>query len=511
MSLGGINLRLGPGLIIAGNIVGSGELIATTAVGATAGFVLLWLIILGCIIKVFTQVEFGRYTVTRGEAAMVMLNEMPGPRFPRRVSWTIWAWFFMFIFGVAQLGGIVGGVGQALSISAPLTEDGRLQNEIVDCQKELDVKKRYIDLIAARQDELSAEQRAQSDALRDDIAQLETRLEELGESPGSNDDRYWTIILAVVTSAMLVAGRYSFIQNLATALVVLFTGVTILNVVLLQLNPVLSITSSEFVSGLRFELPPAPTFGEGAGDSNAGILLALSAMGIIGVGASELVYYPYWCLEKGYARFTGPRDDSEAWSQRARGWMRVLRADAWCSAAIYTFATVAFYLVGAATLGRFQLEAKGTEMVRTLAVMYEPVFGEYARVIFLFGAIAVLYSTLFVSCASYARVIPDGLRVVGLPIDSEAARRRSVKVVSGIFPFLCTGVYLFVQAPALMVFWGGVIQGIMLPLLAGCAIYFRYRRGDDRVKPGRAWDLFLWISALVMLCTGLATVVLIAK
>ena len=49
--------RLGPGLIVAGSIVGSGELIATTKVGAEAGFVLLWLILVGCVIKVFTQVE----------------------------------------------------------------------------------------------------------------------------------------------------------------------------------------------------------------------------------------------------------------------------------------------------------------------------------------------------------------------------------------------------------------------------------------------------------------------
>ncbi len=32
---------------------------------------------------------------------------------------------------------------------------------------------------------------------------------------------------------------------------------------------------------------------------------ALATFGIIGVGAAELVVYPYWCLEKGYARFTG--------------------------------------------------------------------------------------------------------------------------------------------------------------------------------------------------------------
>jgi hypothetical protein len=73
-------LRLGPGMIIAGSIVGSGELIATTKAGAEAGFWLLWLIIIGCIIKVSTQIEFGRHAVTWVRTPLKALNSLPGPR-----------------------------------------------------------------------------------------------------------------------------------------------------------------------------------------------------------------------------------------------------------------------------------------------------------------------------------------------------------------------------------------------------------------------------------------------
>jgi len=62
----GILTHLGPGLIIAASIVGSGELIATTITGAKAGLSLLWLIILGCVIKVFAQIEIGRFTLASG-------------------------------------------------------------------------------------------------------------------------------------------------------------------------------------------------------------------------------------------------------------------------------------------------------------------------------------------------------------------------------------------------------------------------------------------------------------
>ena len=107
ISVPGILRRLGPGLIIAGSIVGSGELIATTRTGAESGFSLLWLILIGCVIKVFVQVELGRFTVANGITTMEGLDSLPGPRL--RVNWVIWFWLVMFIVSIAQLGGIVGG------------------------------------------------------------------------------------------------------------------------------------------------------------------------------------------------------------------------------------------------------------------------------------------------------------------------------------------------------------------------------------------------------------------
>lgn len=62
-SLGQILKQVGPGLILTASIVGSGEVIATPKMAAEAGFDLLCLIVSGCIIKVFVQVELGRFAV----------------------------------------------------------------------------------------------------------------------------------------------------------------------------------------------------------------------------------------------------------------------------------------------------------------------------------------------------------------------------------------------------------------------------------------------------------------
>ncbi len=493
----GILRRLGPGLIVAGSIVGSGELIATTKTGAEAGFWLLWLILIGCVIKVFCQVEFGRYSIVTGNSTMTGLAEVPGPHIPGRGNWLVWYWFLMWFASIGQLGGIVGSVGQALSISLPLTQRGSAYNDYVDLKTKLKISQAELGLIQRRDNvdsELDANRAAQLTA---SIEQLAAKLEHAIVPGPSYDDRYWATIVAVITAVLLVLGRYGFIQSFSTIMVCGFTLVTILNLALLQANESWAVTSQDLLQGMSFRLPPG---------SPSAVATALATFGIIGVGASELVTYPYWCLEKGYARFTGPRDDSAAWSDRAHGWMRVMRWDAWCSMVVYTFATLAFYLLGAAILGRTQLNPEKGEMVRTLAVMYEPVFTESASILFLFGAFAVLYSTYFVANASHARVFSDTLGVLGVAAKNSAAIRRRVTILSGFFPLLCVAMYLFFPNPAKLVLISGIMQGIMLPMLAGAALYFRYQRCDRRLMPGPLWDGFLWVSAIGMLTTGLWTV-----
>ena len=569
----GILRRLGPGLIIAGSIVGSGELIATTKTGAEAGFYLLWLIVIGCVIKVFVQVELGRYSITSGKTTMDALSEVPGPSWPGRGNWLIWFWGLVFLATIGQVGGIVGGVGQAMSNSVPLTEQGRRYNEQVELETQYKVTRSELRLAreraaagdvrgAEREGDLQAKvarlgeayyqarlaegKRLLADrqanqpndsstqawatqiALQQEAAALlEQRRAALGPVPeklfapinsagprmaldpvlvqfgrlDTLDDELWALVMAVITSVLLVLGRYGLIQSFSAVLVASFTMVTVVNVAMLQRNYYWAIGWTDLVDGFRFQLPPT---GAGASQETS-VATALATFGIIGVGANELLAYPYWCLEKGYGRFTGPRDATAAWADRARGWMRVMQWDAWCSMIVYTFATVAFYLLGAAILGRTGLNPEGSEMIRTLGVMYEPVFGAIARWVFLFGAFAVLYSTYFVASASLARIVPDGLRAMGLGPKSEADYRRWIRWVSGIFPFLCLIAYCSFGSPALLVLIGGVMQGLMLPMLATAALYFRYYRNDPRIAPGRLWTICLWVSSLGLLVTGLWT------
>ncbi len=491
----GILRHLGPGLIIAGSIVGSGELIATTQTGAEAGFALLWIILVGCIIKVFTQIEFGRFSIVTGETTMQGLNDLPGPALELpalsskrqdrvRVNWYLVFWFGLTVIGIGQLGGVVGGVGQAMAIGAPITESGRAYNAAT------------AELI--REKVALAELRQTDAPTQDAEARVETLAAQADAlKPASHDDRYWVIIIGLITAAILVRGKYGLIQTVSTILVATFTVVTVINLVALQTYGAWAIQPSEFMEGLKFRLP---AISEELGRSP--LATALMTFGIIGVGSAELLAYPYWCLEKGYAKFAGPHDRSDAWAERAQGWMRVLRWDAFCSMCIYTFATIAFYLLGAAILSRVGLHPEGTDMIATLATMYGPVFGDWATWVFIIGAFIVLYSTFFVASGGGARVLADAFRVFGLIGDDDDSLQRWNRILCGAYPILSVLVYLFYRQPVQLVLIGGAMQAIALPILASAALYFRYRRSDERIAPSKLWDAALWSSAAAFFVVG---------
>jgi manganese transport protein len=236
------------------------------------------------------------------------------------------------------------------------------------------------------------------------------------------------------------------------------------------------------------------------------VAAAFGTFGITGVGASELYAYPYWCLEKGYARYTGPRSDDPAWAERARGWLRVMNLDAWVSMIVFTVATVAFYTLGATVLHRQDLHPEKSKMIATLSQMYVPAFGTWTQVFFLIGAWAVLFKTMYVSSASNARLTADMLglaHLVRYTADDPQRRIRWIRRFCVFYPLLGFLLYVFVRDPKVMVIIGGFFQAATLPIISGAALYLRYYRTDRRLAPSIWSDLLLWFAFLTITAVAL--------
>jgi manganese transport protein len=411
--------RVGPGMVLAASIVGSGELIATTTLGAQVGFLALWIILVSCAIKPVVQAELGRYTVATGHTGLEGFDRVPGPRL--RVGWVVWAWGLTVSLTLLQVGGMYGGVAQVLHLLLPAVTVNA-----------------------------------------------------------------WVLVCVALTIALLLGGGYDRIERLAFVKVGLFTALTIAAAAVLVRRSG-AIDPADLANGLTFQLPAA------------GLATAIAVFGITGVGATELVMYPYWCIEKGYARFVGPRDGSAAWLTRARGWIRVMHLDILCSLVIYTLATIAFYLLGAGILHSAGVIPSQQDTIQVLSRIYTQTLGEWALWLFYAGAVVTLYGTIFASTAAHARLFADALRVGRVYARDDGRRRttwrnRFVVVLSAVPALL----YWFIEAPVQMVVMGGVAQAAMLPIIGLAAVYLRHTQLPADIAPSRPVTAMLWISTLVM-------------
>ncbi len=416
---------LGPGFILSASIVGSGELIATTTLGAKAGFVTFWIIILSCLIKVMLQIEFAKHTILQGYTPMEVFNKMPGSRFAN-AHWSVWLFFILMLTKILQVGGVLGGVAIILSMLVPKITVG-----------------------------------------------------------------VFAFSLAIVVALMIFKGYYRFIEKFSLVMIGVFTVFTFLCLYFLKYTEY-AISMDQIWDGLRFNLPPET------------VAVAIGAFGITGVGGDEIIAYNYWCLEKGYAAKTGRPDDSEDWKKRARGWIKVMQLDAVVAMVVYTLMTAAFYLLGAAVLHKAGNVPEGYAMVETLSTMYTESLGPQAKTFFMIGAFMVLFSTLFAALAAWTRQFSDIFGQLGW-IDFRDAyqRRKSIAILSWIFPFLWALIFVFIKLPVVMVLAGGIITSIILLLVIWVVVRLRYRWLDRDFIPGLSYDVLLWISIAVTVAIAL--------
>jgi Mn2+/Fe2+ NRAMP family transporter len=411
---------LGPGFILSASIVGSGELIATTTLGAKAGFTAFWVIIVSCLVKVAIQLEFGKHAILSGETAMKSFGKLPGPRFGRS-GWALWSIFFLTLMKVIQVGGMLGGTAIVLSMLFP-----------------------SVSVII------------------------------------------WAIMIALAVALLIFGGLYSVIEKSSLLMIAFFTLLTFASLFVVNFTPY-RITGADLLSGLTFSLPSSLA------------IIAIGAFGITGVGSDEIIAYNYWCLEKGYAAYTGPRNDNDAgWKRRAQGWIRVMHLDALVAMIIYTLVTAAFYLLGASILHKQGLVPEGNQVIETLAVIYTHTFGNGIKTTYLIGAFFVLFSSVFATLAAWTRLFSDIFGQLGwINFYDNKQRRKTIAILSWIFPVVWVTAFAFIKLPVMMILFGGIVGSVMLLIVVFAAVHFRKQR-IQYFRSHYLYELMFWLSVIAI-------------
>ena len=421
---------LGPGMITSAAVVGSGELMTATTLGARVGFILLWLVLLSTFVKVWVQIELARWAISTGRPAVSGYADVP-PKIAKRgwMAYLSLLLFAQFLFGQA---GVISASAFAFSSLFPIGGDP------------------YTPLSIG----------------------------------------VWIAILAAGAIAIHIANRYDVVEKVSTVLVVLVTLFAITMVFLVQ-STEFAWGWAEIGEGMRFQIAIG-SFG-----------VALAMFGLTGVGAGEITSYTYWCVEKGYAAWTGSNDGSAGWAARAKGWISVMKVDAWVSWVIYTVSTLAFYILGAAVLHPQNLIPEGREVMSTLSGMFSTTVGQWGGVLFLIGAALALYKTVIANVPLQARIVTNSLAVFNLfEWTDQHARDRWMRVVMIILPLGWGIIGVAISSPLALVIFGGILNAIYLIGVAISTVYLSRNQTDPLVKDGPFMSVMMWISAVTICLVG---------
>jgi Mn2+/Fe2+ NRAMP family transporter len=430
-SLGGRFRFLGPGMITSAAVVGSGELLTATALGAEAGFVLFWLVFVSTFVKVWVQIELARWTVSTGRVAIAGYDDVP-PRLGKR-GWMAWLVMLMFVQFLTSQAGVISAAAFAFSTLFPIG----------------------------------------------------------GEPYSLLSIGSWVAILAAIAIFIHLANKYSVVERVSTVLVFTVTAFAVTMVFLIQ-GTEFAWTGSDIAQGLQFNV------------AVGSVGIALAMFGLTGVGAGELTAYTYWCVEKGYAAWTGPKDASADWERRARGWISVMKVDAWVSWVIYTVSTAAFYMLGAAVLHPQGIVPEGNEVMTTVSGTFEAGLGTWGSTIFLLGAGLALFKTIIANVPSLGRQIGNTFALFGaFDWFNREQRDRWMRWIMIILPLVWGLFGTIISSPLPLVLLAGVLNAIFLIGVAIATVYLSHTQTDARVKDGKPTTVMLIISAVSITAVGI--------
>ena len=508
--------HLGPGMILVGSIVGSGELIMTTKLGAEVGFLLLWFILASCFLKVVVQAELVRYTISSGKTFLQVYNSLPGPGHQRPI-WLTRRWLALvligFIAGVAYYSNRTTDAGQSGLLGIPegvwiaLLIFGALVAAAVEIRRRQirrgeSVERPRINwfmwvyLVSVLLMYINGGAIVGGAGQAVELA--------LPGKLGEDGSVIWTIIVAVAAAAILLSGGYKVLERVSIGLVFTFTLITIACTVLLQWTGY-AVTWDDIQSGLEFRIFPG-TLMAGLVASTI-VMTGLAAYAGTGIGHYEMITYTYWCVEKGYARNAGECVPGDDWPRRARGWVKVMYTDVFLTMIVYTLSTLCFYFLGAAILNQKQIDPDSKQTLSILQEMYTSVINEFttgplaswAATGFIVGAFFVLFSTVLAGAAGGARLLTDALCVMRIidPADYPA-RQRAIRVLMCVALVTGTVMYSLFTNPPFMLMISSLVSVVFYPSLALGTIWLRHKGVDPRIRPSTPTTVFLWICGLAL-------------
>ena len=416
---------IGPSVVVTGSVVGSGSIVMTPLLGAAAGFMLLWWLLLSMWSKPIIQAEIARYIVVSKKTFLEAFADMPGFKTTiqgKTTSWLVWFMFIGVIPSIAGMGGLAGAVAEAGNTMFPF-----LTVEI------------------------------------------------------------WVVISCLVTWMLLYFGSYKSLEKTLLVMVLFFSFMTMIIAIAMQSTDY-QVSVAQVASGLSFSFP------------SEYLPLALAVFGFTGISYGEIMAYTYWCLEKGYAENSGNN------VEETKHWIKTMQTDVWVTVFFITLGTLPFFFLGAGVLYNVPelQQALATssfwdiDVISSLQNMFSLVLGGWAKWLFIVLAFFVLFSTLLSGTAAFTRTISDYLISMGLVKEQANTRKKLIKLIAFLIPFLSGLFYFVLPNPFTLLLIAGIWAAMGLPIVNIGALYL-VNKLEPELQPRFTTKFILWASLVLQL------------
>ncbi|MBE9079982.1 Nramp family divalent metal transporter [Romeria aff. gracilis LEGE 07310] len=293
------------------------------------------------------------------------------------------------------------------------------------------------------------------------------------------DPRFWMIMVVISTMAILLWGRYGWLEKISTVLAALLISAAIITAITVF---------PEFGSLAAGLVPSVP--------SDVDYSEILPWLSFMLAGAAGLMWYSYWIPERGYGAAEQARENdtvvrpaelTQQERNRLKGWVSQMTLDNTVGIVGGLLNVTAFLILGAELLGPEGLVPAENDVAEVLGRLLGEVWGPVGFWFMIIAVFIGFWQTTLTNQDGWSRLLADGSGII-LRRFQVRGRWANEKFLQKVFLIvLLTGVtsvlYLFIGKPVRLLQLAGAIEAAHIPVVVGLTLYLNHTVLPKDLRP----------------------------